>query len=64
MLYGSHVVVRKSIPVNLGLQLYKRPRRLVDEDVIVLEDQEAYIDKAVEIALRHSIAVYGSLYIA
>ena len=30
--------------VNLGLQLYRQLRRLVDENTIILEDQEAYID--------------------
>ena len=59
----KHVVVRKSIPVDLGLQIYRQLRRLVDEDVVILEGQEAYISRAVEVALHHGITVYDSLYI-
>ncbi len=60
----KYVVVHKVISVDLGLQLYKQLRRLVEEDIIILESQEKYIDKAIEIALNYGVTIYDSLYIA
>ncbi len=60
----KHVVVRKVITADMGLNIYRQLRRLVHENIVVLESQDRYIDKAVELALEHNITVYDSLYIA
>ncbi len=60
----KHVAVYQRIPVDLGLQVYKALKRLVEEEVVVVESQDEYMDRAVEIALEHRVTVYDSLYIA
>ncbi len=60
----KHVVVHKMVSIDIGLELYKQLKKLVEENVIVLESQEKYLDKAVEIALNYGVTIYDSLYIA
>ncbi|ABN70650.1 PilT protein domain protein [Staphylothermus marinus F1] len=60
----KHTVIYKRITKKQAILLYKQLRRLVDEEIIFLENQEEYMGKALEIALNHSITLYDSLYIA
>jgi len=60
----KHAVVRKRIPGKLGLKVYEQLKRLVDGRVLILEEEDKYLDKAVNIAMRYGITVYDSLYIA
>lgn len=41
----KHVVVRKSILVNLGLQPYRQPRRLIDKDVVILARKHILVEQ-------------------
>ena len=60
----KHTIVRKIIDLDMGFRVYNELKRLVNEGVVKLESQLLYIDKAMEIAFRHSISLYDSLYIA
>jgi len=60
----KHVVLYRRIESDLGLQLYKQLKRLIHERIIVLENQEQYLDKAIELAIRYRATIYDTLYIA
>jgi len=60
----KHIVIRKLVTTDLGLKVFQQLKRLIDEGVIKLEPQIIYLDKAMEIAIRYSIPLYDSLYIA
>ena len=60
----KHVIVHGYISKGMALNVYSLLKRLIEEEVIVLETQEKYIDKAIEIALDNKITVYDALYIA
>ena len=60
----KYVVLLGKTSTDHGLELFKQLRKLVDTGIIVLENQDKYLDKAVEIAFKHGITVYDSLYIA
>ena len=60
----KHVVVRRVISVDLGLRVFEELKRLINEGIVKLESQLMYIDRAMEIALNHSIPFYDALYIA
>ena len=60
----KHYAIRKIISLDLALELFKALKRLIDDEVIKIENQDAYIDKAMEIALEHAITLYDALYVA
>ncbi len=60
----KHCYLRKMISPQEALRLFKGLKRLVDVSVIILENEGAYLDEALEIALRHGVTIYDSLYIA
>ncbi len=60
----KHTYIRRVIDAETALRLAKHLRRLVETEVIVLEDESMYLDKALEIALNNGITVYDALYIA
>jgi len=60
----KHVIIYRRIEPDLGLQLYKQLKRLVHEKIVVLENQEQYLDKAIELAIQYRTTIYDTLYIA
>ena len=60
----KHSVLRRIISLEQSLKLYQVLKKLIQAEIIVLEDQEKYIDEAFRIAVEHHITVYDSLYIA
>lgn len=60
----KHVIIYGKISKELGITLYMQLKKLVKENIVIVEPQNIYIDKAIEIALKHKITVYDSLYIA
>jgi len=60
----KHAIVHGYISKDMALNVYSLLKRLIEEEIIVLETQEKYIDKAIEIALDNKITVYDALYIA
>jgi len=59
----KHAVLRHAISVELALELYHALRSLAS-DVLVVEDQDRYLDKAFSIAVDEKVTVYDALYIA
>ena len=58
-----HSVLRGMIDSSLAMELYGVLKALIG-DVIILEPQERYMDRAMEIALKSRVTVYDALYIA
>ncbi|MEM4570907.1 MAG: hypothetical protein QXE66_06330 [Desulfurococcaceae archaeon] len=63
MPYGEYYYLKKAIEDSRA-RVVSSLRKLIKAKVIVLENEELYIDKAVEISIDHHIAVYDTLYIA
>ncbi len=59
----KHAVLRHVISVELALELYHALKSLAS-DVLVVEDQDKYLDKAFRIAVSEKVTVYDALYIA
>jgi len=55
---------RKVITSKFAMRLYDLVERLIDSQVIILENELKHLKRAIEIALEHNITVYDSLYIA
>ena len=53
MIGKSHVIL-----------LYRKLLKIVDKGVIIIEPENNYLDKALEISLNEGITIYDSLYIA
>ncbi len=60
----KHYYVRKLISRTIALELVKRIKKLVDTQVVILEPENQYLERAVEIALDNGLTVYDSLYLA
>lgn len=60
----KHVIIYGRINKDIGMTLYMQLKKLIKENIVILEPQNLYIDKAIEIALKHKITIYDSLYIA
>ena len=60
----KHAVVRKVIPREKALEVFKSLLRLVEEGVVVLEDEERYLAEAFKISLDADLTLYDSLYVA
>ena len=60
----KHTVIHKRFTdkeYNIAWEILKR---IVEEEVISIESQLYYIDKAMNIAIENKISVYDSLYLA
>lgn len=55
---------RKVITSKFAMPLYGLVERLVDSQVIILENELKHLKRALEIALEHDVTVYDALYIA
>ncbi len=60
----KHVAVRRVIPRELGIELLKALKKLVEERVVVLESEDLYIEKGFEIAISYGVTLYDALYVA
>jgi len=60
----KHTVVFNRFSEKEYRVAYMILKKIVEEEVIMLENQMRYIDEAVEIAFKNKITVYDSLYIA
>ncbi len=54
----------KSMNNEQGFKALKILKKLIDENIIILEDQWIYLVKALEIAIAYGLTIYDSLYIA
>ena len=55
---------RKVIASEFAMRLYVLVERLVDSQVIILENELKHLKRALEIALKHDVTVCDALYIA
>lgn len=60
----KHTILYSRLSRETGLMLYSQLKRLIFEKILIVESQEKYVDKAVEISMQYRIPVYDSLYIA
>jgi len=54
----------KLITREQALRLYEQMRKLIEEEVIILEPSEKYLREALEIAVDYDIPIYDSLFLA
>lgn len=54
----------KLITREQALGLYEQMRKLIEEEVIILEPSEKYLREALEIAVDYDIPIYDSLFLA
>ena len=47
-----------------AIGLYKQMRKLIEEEVIILEPSEKYLREALEIAVDYDLPIYDSLFLA
>ncbi len=59
-----HCYLRKSIDRGVAIDLVNKISKLIDSGVIVLEPEDKYLSKALEIALDMGLTIYDSLYLA
>ncbi len=60
----KHYYLSKKIGLDDALELYQAFLKLIETEVIIVEPEIEYIQKALEIALRYGITLYDSLYLA
>ena len=60
----KHTIIFKRFTIENCKDAYQVLNRLIKEEVILIEDQSKYLDKAMDIAIKNKISVYDSLYIA
>ena len=54
----------RAITKEQALELYKYMVKLVEEEVIILESSQKYLEAALEISTNHDIPIYDSLFLA
>ena len=47
-----------------ALGLYEQMRKLIEEEVVILEPNEKYLREALEIAVDYGLPIYDSLFLA
>jgi len=47
-----------------AIGLYEQMRKLIEEEVVILEPSEKYLREALEIAVGYDIPIYDSLFLA
>jgi len=47
-----------------AIGLYEQMRKLIEEEVIILEPSEKYLQEALKIAINYDIPIYDSLFLA
>lgn len=54
----------KLITREQALGLYEQMRKLIEEEVIMLEPSEKYLQEALKIAMDYDLPIYDSLFLA
>jgi len=60
----KHTVIHRRVSEGTAEKLYTVLRKLVGENIVKIEEQTKYINKAFEIALQYKITIYDALYLA
>jgi predicted nucleic acid-binding protein len=60
----KHTIIHHTFTKEVALEKYMILVRLVEEGVVVVESEKAYLEDAFSTALQTGITIYDSLYIA
>ena len=60
----KHFVLFNRITKDNAILLYKQLKRMLEEEILILDPENLYIDKALEISLNYKITFYDSIYLA
>ena len=60
----KHHIVLNTISREIAIEKIEILKKMIKNELITLEDEGEYYDKAIEIALNHKITIYDALYIA
>ena len=60
----KHAVLFNRITKDTATILHKQLKRMVEEEILILEPGNLYVDKAFKISLNHKITFYDSIYLA
>lgn len=56
--------IYKACSLDVAVKRFQLLRKIIDEELVSLESELKYLDKAFEIAAQNDISVYDALYIA
>jgi len=60
----KHAVIHGRVSEETAEKLFRVLRKLIEENIVKIEEQTKYINKAFEIALQYKITIYDALYLA
>ena len=60
----KHYSIYKACSLDAAVKRFQLLRKIIDEELVSLESELKYLDKAFEIAIQNNIPVYDALYIA
>jgi len=60
----KHYSIYKACSLDVAVKRFQLLRKIIDEELVSLESELKYLDKAFEIAIQNNIPVYDALYIA
>jgi predicted nucleic acid-binding protein len=60
----KHYSIYKACSLDVAVKRFQLLRKIIDEELVSLESELKYLDKAFEIAAQNDISVYDALYIA
>jgi predicted nucleic acid-binding protein len=60
----KHYVVRRVIDRKQAEELRRAFESLIDAKIIIIEEEERYIEKAFDIALTNQLTIYDALYVS
>jgi len=59
-----HYSIYKACSLDVAIKRFQLLKKIIDEELVSLESELKYLDKAFEIATQNNIPVYDALYIA
>jgi predicted nucleic acid-binding protein len=60
----KHYSIYKACSLDVAVKRFQLLRKIIDEELVSLESELKYLDKAFEIAIQNNIPLYDALYIA
>jgi predicted nucleic acid-binding protein len=60
----KHSKIRHVITDEIAEKLHNTLNQLMDAKVLIVEDENKYVDEAFKIAMEHNLTLYDSLYIS
>jgi predicted nucleic acid-binding protein len=60
----KHSKIRHVITDEIAEKLHNTLNQLIDAKVLIVEDENKYVDEAFKIAMEHNLTLYDSLYIS